>query len=169
MICKSYRNIMLKRGMTLAEVVMAIAVIAFCIPLILAATGAAHRSRQDAEADTRSSWLVRDVQRRINNEWSEILQPFVPKISFPFPSEDSSEATMELAYKQDGTLITAEANDHAVYLVTAEARAYVPDANHSTPSSLALITIQIQYPAKASPNHRKKLTYRFVSARDGIL
>ncbi len=169
MICKSYQNIMLKRGMSLAEVVMAIAVIAFSIPLILAATGGAHRSRQDAEADTRSAWLVRDVQRIINNEWSEIAQPFVPKISFPFPSGDSSEATMELAYKQDGTLITDEDIDQAVYLVTVEAGTYMTNANHSTASSLALITINIQYPAKAAPNNRKKLTYQFVSAREGIL
>lgn len=155
-----------KRGMTLAEVVIAIAIIAFSIPLILAATGGAHRSRQAAEADTRSAWLVRDVQQRIFNTWSATSQPI--SLDFPFPSASSPKVTMELRYTQDGTLID-ENLYQAVYLVSVEAEPYIQTPDHPTSSSLALISIKIEHPAKATSNKRTKLTYQFVSTREGIL
>ncbi len=58
-------------GMTLMEVVIAIGVVAFVVPLILAATGSAGSSRRDAEADTRSAWIAKEVQRQMILKWSE--------------------------------------------------------------------------------------------------
>jgi hypothetical protein len=153
--------------MTLSEVVIAIALIAFSVPLILAATTAAHRSRLAAEADTHSAWIVRDVQRRIINQWSGTTQNKGLDASFPFPTTGSPKAVMELSYKQDGTLISDDMNQ-AVYLVFVQAERYEQAPDHSTVSSLALLSIQIQHPAKAAPNKRTKLNYRFVSTRKGI-
>ena len=76
---KSWSNSIKKRGMTLAEVVIAIAVIASTVPLIMGAMSSAHRSRQSAETDTRSAWLVRDVQQRIQNEWAEAADIRLPQ------------------------------------------------------------------------------------------
>ncbi len=168
MITKPDMKLMLKSGMTLSEVVIAIGIIAFSVPLIVAATGGAHHSRQAADADTRSAWLVRDVQRKIMSEWAEAMKPSGYEITFPFPSADTPEVAMELRYKQDGALLVEDA-DQATYLVKVEAEPYLPRLNQSKASSLARVSIQIQYPAKASPNKRKKLTYQFISTRDGIL
>ena len=167
MIAKQHMDDKRERGMTLTELVIAIAIIAFAIPLILAASGGAHQTRQAAEADTRSSWLVRDVQRRIINGWSVPMPSRGFEKSFPFPSAGSPEVTMELSYNQDGELL-AEANGQATYLVTVTAEPYVPPPNQTIASTLALISINIQYPAKAFPNKRKKLTYQFISLRNGI-
>jgi hypothetical protein len=154
--------------MTLAEVVIAIAIISFSIPLILAATGEAHRSRQASEVDTRSTWLVRDVQRRITHMWSENTLLYGLKHPFPFPSADSPNVTIELRYKQDGTLI-ADDREQAVYLVSVQAEAYNQKPDHFPRSSLALVTIKIQHPAKSTSNKRTKLTYQFLSTRVGII
>ncbi len=58
-------------GMTLMEVVIAIGVVAFVIPLILAATGSAGNSRRNAEADTHSAWIARDVQQNMIVAWGD--------------------------------------------------------------------------------------------------
>lgn len=168
MIAKPSMNYMLKSGMTLSEVVIAMGIIAFSVPLIIAASGGAHHSRQAAEADTRSAWLVRDVQRKIMSGWAEAETSSDIENAFPFPSAYSPEVVMELSYKQDGALL-AEETDQAIYIVKVEAEPYLPRLNQSKASSLARVSIQIQYPAKASPNKRKKLTYQFISTRDGVL
>lgn len=168
MIWKAHRKYMPKPGMTLSEVVIAIGIIAFSIPLILAATAGAHRSLQAAEADTRSAWLVRDAQRRIISAWSYSAPTAHLDTPLAFPSADTPEATLELCYKHDGTFL-AEDSNQAVYLVTVEAEPYMAAVNNSSAQPLALVSIKIEYPAKASPNKRKKLSYQFISTRDGIL
>ena len=156
-----------KRGMTLSEVVVSIGVIAFSIPLILAATGGAHRSLQAADADTRSSWLVRDVQRRIISAWSDSASPGQSEMAMAFPSAATPEVKLELSYKQDGTFL-AEDTKQAAYRVTVEAEPYMTASQQGAEPTLALVSIRIEYPAKASANKRKKLSYQFISTRDGI-
>ena len=152
-------------GMTLAEVVIAIAIIASTVPLILAATSAAHRARQFTQTDTHSAWLVRDAQRRICNEWAQSGEKSDLGIPFPFPTEDSPEATMELAYRKDGTFIPADDTDQAVYFVSVKAEPYLQTAHQAKGLPLALVSIEIQ----ADSNKRKKLNYRYISTREGIL
>ncbi len=168
MIVKPDIKCMLKTGMTLSEVVIAIGIIAFSIPLIVAASGGAYHSLQAAEADTRSAWLVRDVRRNIMSGWAEAMESSDFEHAFPFPSVNSPKVVMELRYRQDGTLLV-EDTDQAIYIVKVEAEPYLPRLNQSKATSLARVSIQIQYPAKASPNKRKKLTYQFISTRDGVL
>ena len=162
---KAQRIPVLKSGMILSEIVIAIGIIAFAIPLILAATGNAYQTRQAAEADTRSAWLVRDVQRAIMNEWANSGSNTAIENTFPFPT--SSPVTMELSFRQDG-ISTPEGSDKAVYLALIKAEPYMPSVDHSQRTPLARVSIKIQYPAKASPNHRKQLTYQFLSTRNGM-
>jgi prepilin-type N-terminal cleavage/methylation domain-containing protein len=153
-----------KRGMTLAEVVIAIAIMASTVPLIMAATSSAQRSRQSAETDTRSAWLVRVVQRRIQNEWAAAEHADLKNV-FPFPTEDSPEVTVELAYAKDGTLITSTDTEQANYLVSVQAEPYELSTNQPTGQPLALISIKI----RDASHKRMKLEYRYVSAREGNL
>ncbi|MES2982321.1 MAG: type II secretion system protein [Verrucomicrobiota bacterium] len=162
MIWKANRNILMERGMTLSEVVMAIGIIAFSIPLIVAASGGAHRSLEAAEVDTRSAWVVRDVQRRIINAWSDSASSSHLETPLAFPSAATPEVTWELGYKHDGTFL-ADGIDQAVYIVTVKAEPYTPNLHHSSAPALALVSIKIEYPAKASPNKRKKLSYQFIA------
>lgn len=153
------------RGMTLAEVVIAIAIIASTVPLILAATSAAHRARQFTETETHSAWLVRDAQRRISNEWAQSVEKSDLEIPFPFPTEDWPEATMELAYRKDGTFIPADESDHAVYFVSVKAEPYLQATHQAKGLPLALVSIEIQ----AASNKIRKLSYQYVSTREGVL
>lgn len=162
---KTQRSPILKSGMTLSEIVIAIGIIAFTIPLILAATGNAYQTRQAAEADTRSTWLVRDVQRAIINDWENSGSNTAIEDAFPFPT--SSPSTMELRFNQHGTWLPRE-SDNAVYLALVKAEAYMSNTDHSQGTPLARVSIRIQYPAKASPKYRKQLTYQFLSTRHGI-
>lgn len=168
MTLKPKRYHMAVKGMTLSEVVIAIAIIAFTIPLILAASGGAQHTRQAAEADTRSAWLVRDVQRRITNEWSEATQNSDHENAFPFPTPATPEVTIDMCYMKDGRYIPEDI-DQAVYLVTVKAEQYTQSADYPMAAALARITIEIQYPANASSNNLKKLTYQYLSARVGML
>jgi hypothetical protein len=156
-----------KRGTTLTEVVIAVSVIAFSVPLILAATGGAHQSRQDAEVDTRSAWIVGDVKRRIINEWASAIQRTDEKESLIFPSIETPRSTMEIYYDQQGSLIEQD-DEKAVYMVSVEASPYTQSSHDSGISNMARVIIKIQYPAKASSNNQKKLTYQFVSTQYGF-
>lgn len=151
--------------MTLSEIIIALGVIACTIPLILAATGNAYQTRQAAEADTRSAWLVRDVQRRIMDGWAQPGSKTGDLHAIPFPT--SSPTTMELSFKQDGTWLPY-GSDQAAYLALIKAEPYMPEPAHAQVTPLARITIRIQYPAKAPSNHRKQLSYRFLSSRNGM-
>ncbi|MFN9027093.1 MAG: hypothetical protein ACK5VX_12970, partial [Akkermansiaceae bacterium] len=106
--------------MSLTEVVIALSIIAFSVPLILGATGGAHQSRQDAEADTRSAWIVGDVKRRIINDWASLTQYSDLKDELIFPSIENPKSTINMFYDQQGTLMGQD-DEKAVYLVTVEA------------------------------------------------
>lgn len=153
-----------KRGVSLTEVVIALSVIAFSVPLILGATGGAHQSRQDAEADTRSAWIVGDVKRRIINDWASLTQYSDSKDELIFPSIENPKSTINMFYDQQGTLMGQD-DEKAVYLVTVEASPYVQTHYYSDILPLARVIIKIQHPAKASPDKQKIVTYQFISAR----
>lgn len=156
---------MIRSGMTLSEIIITIGVIAFAVPLILAATGNAYQIRQAAEVDTRSAWLARDVQRRIINGWTASASNSGDEETFPFPT--SSPSTMEISFSQNGTWLR-ESTDRAAYLALIKAEPFTSNSVQSQLTPLARITITIQYPAKASPNHRKQLSYQFLSSRNGM-
>ena len=88
---KTLTNSHAQRGMTLMEVVIAIGVVAFVIPLILAATGSAGNSRRNAEADTRSVWLAREVQQQVLSKWADPVRESAITNALTFPTFSSEE------------------------------------------------------------------------------
>lgn len=161
------RKRMLMSGMTLSEVVVAIAIISISIPLLLVALGSAYQSRMRAEIDTRSAWLVRDVQRQILSHWSESSSQLDEEKRFAFPSVLSPESSMQLSYRKDGTL-NSDDTGQAVYMVSVEAKTYPSAINHPGSPTLAMIRITIQHPANASPRRQQKSTYQYLTTRGGI-
>jgi hypothetical protein len=155
------------RGTTLTEVLIAVSVLAFSVPLILAATGGTYRSRQDAEADTRAIWIVGDVKRRVINKWSTDTQRSDVEETLIFPSSATPKNTIKMFYDKQGSLIEHD-HEKGVYLVTVEASQYVRPHYYSDISPLARVIIKIQHPAKSSSDRQKKLTYQFVSNRYGF-
>ena len=167
-----------KRGMTLTEVVIALGVVAFVIPIILAATGSANSSRLGAEADTRSAWLAREAQREIISAWAdpERESAFGAPLDFPeFADESSPEI---LVYDAEGNFLakgTAEDLSapsripKATYLVAVHGEAHLPPHLAPGTNSLSLLRIRILHPAKAPPAKRSDLRYQIISPRQGIL
>jgi hypothetical protein len=164
--------------MTLMEVVIAIGVVAFAIPLILAATGSANSSRLSAEADTRSAWLARETQREIVSAWADpaLESVFGASLDFPaFADEDSPEI---LAYDSDGNFLGKGTPEDltgpcgipkATYLVAVHGEAHLPANLAPGSESLSLLRIRVLHPAKASPAGRSDLRYQLISPRQGTL
>lgn len=146
------------------EVAIAIGVVAFAIPLILAATSSVGTSRRDAEADTRSAWVAKHVQQQVIAKWTEPSMESEIESSFTFP-----QTTTNLFYDRDGIFLAEdEAADpdspssvpDAVFMVSIDAK---PQSD-----STALVSITVQYPAKAAAKDRSSYLYKFVSIRRGL-
>lgn len=164
------------RGMTLMEVVIAIGVVAFAIPLILAATGSSNSSRRNAEADTRSAWLVREVQRQILAKWATPPRESDIAATLAFPAFSTSAAPLVLAYDADGKflaegtaadLTAASKIPKAVYLIAVHGETHTPPG--SSAGSLSLLHIRVLHPAKAAPASRSIFRYDLISTRHGNL
>jgi type II secretory pathway pseudopilin PulG len=165
-------------GMTLMEVVIALGVVAFVVPLILAATGSANSSRLSAEADTRSAWLAREVQREIISSWTVPAPQTSFGATLTFPVFATATAPEILAYDSDGKFLAkGSAADlsapskipNASYLIAVHGEAHRPPNLAAGPDTLSLITIRVLHPAKAAAAKRSDLRYQIISPRQGIL
>jgi type II secretory pathway pseudopilin PulG len=167
-------------GMTLMEVVIALGVMAFVIPIVLTATGSANISRLSAEADTRSAWLAREVQREIITAWT-VPAP-TPASAFgaalAFPVFATPTAPEILAYDSDGNflakgtaadLTAASKIPKASYLVAVHGEVHRPPNLAAGPDTLSLLTIRVLHPAKAPAAKRSDLRYQIISPRQGTL
>lgn len=166
-----------KRGMTLMEVIIALGVVAFVMPIILTATGSANLSRLGAEADTRSAWLAREVQREVISAWADPARESVIETSLDFPQFADESSPEILAYDSDGNFLTKGAPEDlsgpskipkATYLVAIHGEAHSPP-NLTHGSSLSLLRIRVLHPAKAPPAKRSDLRYHLISSRQGTL
>lgn len=175
---RDFRKTHTRRGLTLMEVVIAIAVIAFAIPLVLAMSKSAGDSRINAEADTRSAWLAREVQRGIIAAWANPPRPSVLGEAIDFPAFADETAPEILVYDSDGNFLTKGGNSdlngrstipNATYLVAVHADAHIPSDAAVASDNLALIRIRILHPAKAQPGNRREFHYYLLSTRPGIL
>jgi prepilin-type N-terminal cleavage/methylation domain-containing protein len=153
-----------ENGLTLAEVLVTLAIIGFAVPLILAATASALRSRQAAEFDTRANWILRDAQQRIMMKWaSRDIASGIDR-AFPFPTPESPQHPLEMHYGQDGEWMKKSSPD-SVYLVQIEAKPY----EGSAPGlQLARIKLTVQQPASAPANKRNKRGYEYITTRRGM-
>jgi type II secretory pathway pseudopilin PulG len=167
-------------GMTLMEVVVAIGVVAFVVPLILGAISSTGMSRRNAEADTRSVWIARQVQQELLAVWAEPPHESVISTTFPFPENAASPPPKTLLYDRDGEFLAEGSpqdldgpskTPQAVYVIRINAENHVPPNFSPSPGSpgLALLSIEVFHPATSSPANRTRYLYRVVTPRQGIL
>jgi type II secretory pathway pseudopilin PulG len=164
--------------MTLMEVVIAIGVVAFVVPIILAATGSAGSSRRNAEADTRSAWLAREVQQELLVSWGDFPAESVFETAQNFPVLATEAAPTVLLYDASGKFLAKGTNDDftkaskvpkATYVVAIYAEAYIPPNLTGTANSLATLRIRILHPAKDKPGSRSTYRYNLITSRQGTL
>lgn len=167
------------RGMTLMEVVIALGVIAFVVPIILTATASSTSSRLSSEADTRSAWLSKDVYREVLAKWADPVRESVITEDLGFPAFASADAPLVLAYDYDGNFL-AEGSvadidspskiPKAVYLVAFYSESHIP-ANLAVANSspLSLLRIRVLHPAKSLQANRSDLRYNLLIHRHGSL
>jgi type II secretory pathway pseudopilin PulG len=145
-------------GMTLMEVVIALGVIAFAIPLILAATGSANDARGRAEADTRSAWLAREVHRQIIAKWAVPPRESQIATDITFPAFSSRESPVVLVYDASGNFLTeGDSEDvnsvcnipYAAYLVAIHGESHTPPG--ASVGSFSLLRMRVLNPARATP------------------
>lgn len=162
--------------MALMEVVIAIGVIAFTIPIILAATGAVMGTKASAEADTRSAWLAREAQRQIIANWrDDEVSDIVTDLAFP--EFALSASPIVLLYDGNGEFLaeggaqdlTASSGvNGAVYLVTFHGERYIPPNASGSPDVLSLLRIKVLHPAKGAPESRIAYCYKVVTPQGGV-
>ena len=169
-----------RRGMTLMEVVIAIGVVAFVVPIILAATASSAKSRMNAEADTRSAWLAKEVHRQILSKLADPVRESVITTDIGFPVFGSESDPIVLAYDNDGSFLeeggisdidSPSLIPKAAYLVAIHGEAHSPPnlSAASSPIPLSLVHIRILHTAKSAPGKRSVLRYRLLTYRQSPL
>lgn len=160
------------------EVVIAIGVVAFVVPLILAATGSAGSSRRNAEADTRSAWIAREVQQQLIVSWGDFPTESIFGEGKGFPilaREDDPEVMLFdsdgefVAPGNQGDLDRASQTADAAYVVSFYAEQYNPPNLPASTGSLCILRIEVIHPAKASPGSRGKYRYNLITSKQGTL
>jgi hypothetical protein len=163
--------------MTLMEVVIAIGVVAFIVPIFLVMSNTAGDARLNAEADTRSAWLAREVHREILAAWSQPARDSVFGAEMNFPGFADETTPEILAYDSDGNFLTkGGATDfngrsnipNASFLVAVYGEAHTPPNAAPAGENLSLIHIRVLHPAKAPPENRREYHYQVISSRPGI-
>jgi type II secretory pathway pseudopilin PulG len=155
------------------ETVIAIGVIGFAVPLILAASTASMNDRRNAEADTRAAWLAQDLQHQIAAVWaSPRRDTYLPQsVSLTFPEFGSKNSPVLFIYDNEaqflgmgssGDLQSGSKQNSAQYLVAAYAERQIPTNLSSSTSELSRIHIQVEYPAKAPKAKRQTLQFSVV-------
>ncbi|MGJ8643676.1 MAG: hypothetical protein ACSHX9_09730 [Luteolibacter sp.] len=175
------RGNLVAHGMTLMEVVIAIGVMAFAVPLIFTAISSAAASRLAAEADTRSVWLAREVQREMILKWSEdsnVSDQSVIATSFSFPTTGSGDSSKTLIFDNEGEFISEGSTSDqdapsvipgATYVISINAEVYTPPGASTGQDTLARVTIDVANPAKTTPGKRSQYRYIFITTRQGLL
>jgi|AntRauTorckE6833_2_1112554.scaffolds.fasta_scaffold05612_6 type II secretory pathway pseudopilin PulG len=167
----SNRNLFFQTcGFTLMEVVIALLVTAITIPLLLSALGASAESGQDMAADTAAAWIARDARRVLLGKWENDFSPITSDQEGPAAPE------LVLLYTKDGTLLSEGSGDEleyrsdypkAFFVVGVHVSPYIPEEGDAPELPLATLSIQISYPAKASPPDRQQFHYQTVTTRKG--
>lgn len=171
------------RGMTLMETVIAIGVIGFSVPLILAGTNASLSDRSNAEADTRSAWIAKDLEQQVNALWASPRQnSYLPaSLTLDFPVNGTESAPWVFIYNKQGTFLgqgsignlgTGATSQDAYYLVSLHTTAYTP-ANLLPPptagnSRLSRVFIKVEYPAKARLGRRQANLFSSIKTQQNL-
>lgn len=156
--------------MTLLETVIAIGVIAVAIPLVLAATGASMADRMNAEVDTKSAWLAKNVEDQVAAIWATPRRyTYLPQsLTLDYPSLGSETAPVVLLYDSDMNFVAeGTAQDYskgtqkrdARYLVAIYSTPQVPTNMTTTSPELARLFVRVEHPAKAPDKKRQTNKY----------
>lgn len=157
-------------AMTLMETVIAIGVIAFAVPLVLAATAAGLSDRRNAESETRAAWLAQDVSRQVIARWQTPPRPtYLPEsLTTVFPVVATETAPWILLYDNLGKFLevgqpqdlkTGSKTSGAVYLVAVYGVPHTPGNLQKPTQELSRLSIKVQQPARAPV--AKRQTYPF--------
>jgi type II secretory pathway pseudopilin PulG len=163
----------LRRGLTLMEAVIALGVIAFAVPLIVAATSQSSKTRISAEADTRSAWLAQDVQRQLIDSWNDRVT-----ITFPtkpmFPDFGTASSPIVLLYDNDSAFVqtgtpqeytNGSTNQRASYLVSVYGIGTTPHNLTTTERNLSRVIISVENSAKAMATKRNRNVFTLLIPR----
>lgn len=150
------------RGLTLMEAVIAIGIVAVAVPLILAATSAATKSRINSEADTRAAWIAKEMQRQLTDAWRDLPNTyFSTKPAFPAFSSDTEP--LVFLFNQSAGLIgpgnaesyaSGSKNPDAYYMVTVYGEAAIPSTADLADNSLSKVFIAVEHNAKSPRSMR---------------
>lgn len=169
--------------MTLMETVIAIGVIGFAVPMILAGTTASLNDRGNAEADTRSAWIAKDLEQQINALWATPRQnSYLPtSLVLNFPVIASAADPLVFIYTNQGKFLrlsssssikTGITDREAQYLVTVHSLPYTPP-NLDSPSptnntQLSRVFIKVEYPAKAKLEKRQSNLFSSIKTKQSL-
>lgn len=157
-----------QRGLTLMEAVVALGVIAVAVPLILSASAVTTRTRSNAEADTRSAWLAREVQRELTQAWRGLPTAMFPELP-TFPVLATEEAPEILLFDQDGGYLGRGKDGDlqsgvpvgaAQYMVLLHALAMSPtNMTATSPDALSQVHVRVAHSARAP--RAKRILYHY--------
>ncbi len=166
------------RGMTLIEIVVSMAIIAFVIPVILTVTAASAKSRMHAEADTQSSWIAQEIISQIRANWKSPSGESFFDDSISYPNFSTAESPTILAFDTKGKFVSGQEhlsidglvhNPATSYLVSVYGEAYKPPIYDSQIKSGSLIHLAIHYPARSKPANRSVFEYQVLILREDKL
>lgn len=161
------------QAMTLMETVIAIGVIAFAVPLVLAATAAGLSDRRNAESETRAAWIAQDVSRQVAGRWQTPPRPsYLPdSLTIEFPVVATESSPLILLYDNQGEFIelgqpqdlkTGSKKVGAVYLATVHGVPHTP-GNLQTPTrELSRLSVKVQQPARAPVEKRQSYPFTVI-------
>ena len=88
---------------------------------------------------------------------------------FSFPQAPSDQTATVLVYDRDGNFLSEEESADVASSSTVPDAAFLAriDAEHHMDST-ALVSITVQYPAKAAAVNRSSFFYKFLSIRQGL-
>jgi type II secretory pathway pseudopilin PulG len=156
--------------MTLMEVVIAIGVVAFVVPLVMAVTTSVGRTRGQAEADTRSAWLARQVQQQVAAAWAQPPQPTDWLQVLDLPQAAEAPETAVLLFDGEGRfLVEGDATDLDAPVMIEGAEFVVQLSASSPEPDLAWVDLIIRHPARLSAPSRRSYRYKFLIHRRGTL
>lgn len=154
------------RGATLVEAVIAVGVLAVAIPLVFGTIAEAGRTGSNAEAETRSTWIlplcVEEIQASRDGK-----SRFFPatKTGQAFPSAGDVWA---LGFADDGSLVgklTKSDYDKGLSGLDGKPVRYIasmsadPTAHKSGTTPMLRMRISLEYPAAARSAKRNKLDF----------
>jgi len=171
------------QGMTLMETVIAIGVIGFAVPMILAGTTASLNDRSNAEADTRSAWIAKDLEQQISALWATPRQnSYLPtSLLLNFPVNGTEADPLVFIYTSQGkflklsssaSIATGVNEKDAQYLVSLHSTAYNPanliSESISINSQLSRVFIKVEYPAKAKLAKRQSNLFSSIKTKQTL-